>query len=425
MEFFIRRSLLLIVMVVASTSKAAPTATQGPPAAAERGPAKGNAANFADLKARAARGDLRAQITLGVALRDGKGVTSDPAEALAWFRKAAEKNDPAALDHLGWMLEHGLGATADVADAAKRYRAAAEQGFAQGQWNLGRLYAETAWGKYDNIEAAKWYRRAADAGHTEAQYRLGIAYLQDMGVAADNSLALQWFRKSADRGNVSAMLAVGTMYCLGRGVAQSDEEARAWFAKGVRSDDNRAADALVWLDLRKKPAVAGQFTCLKVPHISQGWNMCGVASATMAMAFSGKPDDQYEVKRLCGSPMGEGTDWMDIISAAAKVNRHWELVTFPYDQKGLDEGRARMMTWLDAGHPILLDITVDVHGQSYGHTIVVMGYDAAGQRWIINNPALGPPGIQIYSVAKLENLWHSRCYSSKSPGASRPIILTR
>ena len=58
------------------------------------------------------------------------------------------------------------------------------------------------------------------------------------------------------------------------------------------------------------------------------------------------------------------------------------------------------------------------------HTVVVVGYDAARERWIIDNPALGPPGIQIYSLRTLDKLWHSRWYSRKSPGTSRPIILT-
>ena len=85
-------------------------------------------------------------------------------------------------------------------------------------------------------------------------------------------------------------------------------------------------------------AVPGRFACLKVPHISQGWNLCGVAAATMATAFHGKTADQYETKRLCGSPPGDGTDWMDIVSAAARLGCQWELVTFPYDQTGLHEG---------------------------------------------------------------------------------------
>jgi hypothetical protein len=122
----------------------------------------------------------------------------------------------------------------------------------------------------------------------------------------------------------------------------------------------------------------------------------------------------------------EGTDWLDIISAAAKLGCSWELKTFPNDQAGLREGQTRMMAWLDAGHPILLDITVERPGRSpTGHTVVVVGYDAAGDRWIIDNPALGPPGIQFYDLPTLDKLWHSRWYSRKSPRTSRPIILTR
>ena len=366
-----------------------------------------------------------AQVGLGIAYRDGKGVARNYAEALVWFRKAAKNNDAAALDNLGWMYEHGLGTTADLPAAARYYRASADKGHSQAQWNLGRMYAETPWGRYDNTEAVRWYRRAAKSGHREAQYRLGLAYLQGMGIPADDARACHCFRQAAEHGNVAAMLALGTMCWLGRGVAQSEDQARAWYNKAVCPGDNRAADALEWLDLRQKPAVPGRSICLKVTHICQGWNLCGVAAATMATAFHGKTADQFEMKKLCGSPLGEGTDWMDIISAAAKLGCRWELKTFPYDQAGLHEGRKQMMAWLDTGHPILLDITVASPGRpATGHTVVVVGYNAAGDQWIIDNPAMGPPGIQFYDLPTLDKLWHSRWYSRESPGVSRPIILT-
>lgn len=385
-----------------------------------------SAADISDLKSRAAGGDTNAQIRLGIDYRDGRGVARDNAEALKWFHTAAEKNDAAALDNLGWMVEHGLGTAKDFRAAAKYYRAAADKGHAQAEWNLGRMYAETAWGHYDNAEAARWYRQAAEHGHAEAQYRLGLAYLQGMGVPSDAAAACQWFRRAAEQHNLDGELALGTMYCLGHGIAKSEEQASAWFNKAVRPSDNRGADALKWLALRNKTPVPGHFACLKVAHISQGWNMCGVASATMDTAFHAKTADQYEVKRLCGSPMGEGTDWLDLIAAAKKLGLRWELKTFPNDQEGLRAGRTRMMAALDAGHPILLDITVEPPGQPpTGHTLVVVGYEAAGDRWIIDNPALGPPGIQFYDVPTLDKRWHSRWYSQTSPGDSRPIILTQ
>ena len=120
-------------------------------------------ADLPDLKARAASGDPNAQVSLGIAYRDGKGVARNYADALAWFRKAAEKNDAAALDNLGWMYEHGFGTATDFPVAAKYYQASADKGHLQGEWNLGRMYAETSWGHYDNAEAARRYRQTARA----------------------------------------------------------------------------------------------------------------------------------------------------------------------------------------------------------------------------------------------------------------------
>ena len=382
------------------------------------------AADLADLKSKAASGDINSQVTLGIAYRDGKGVERDYAAAVALFRKAAEKNDPAGLDNLGWMSEHGLGMD-NLPQAVKYYQAAADKGYPQAQWNLGRMYAGDYWGHLDIAEAARWYRRAAEGGQRDAQYQLGVACLQGTGVAADDGEAFRWFRQSAQQGHLEATLALGWMYAMGRGVAASEKEARTWFAKAARPGSHRAADALEWLDLRKKPPAAGHFVCLDVPHVCQGWNLCAAASASMATRFQGKTADQYELKKLSGSPLGEGTDWSDVISAAGKLGCRWELVTFPDDHAGFGQGEARMMAWLDGGHPILLDITPGPPETSTGHTVVVMGYDAAGERWILNNPAMGPPGIMICDRSTLEKRWHSRWYSRSSRGTARPIILTR
>jgi hypothetical protein len=116
---------------------------------------------------------------------------------------------------------------------------------------------------------------------------------------------------------------------------------------------------------------------------------------------------------------------MDIVSAAAKLRCRWELVTFPYDDAGLRDGQTRMKEWLDAGHPILLDITVARRGRSPTGRSSWWVTMPRGERWIIDNPALGPPGIQVYDVPTLDKLWYSRWYSQTSTGTSRPIILTR
>jgi TPR repeat protein len=46
----------------------------------------------------------------------------------------------AALDNLGFMYDEGLGVAEDDAEAVRWFRLAAEQGYAWAQNNLGRMY---------------------------------------------------------------------------------------------------------------------------------------------------------------------------------------------------------------------------------------------------------------------------------------------
>ena len=63
---------------------------------------------------------------LGCLLRDGLGVPQDYAEAVSWFRKAAEQNFPEAERNLGGMYLSGLGVEKDPAEGMKWIRKAAE-----------------------------------------------------------------------------------------------------------------------------------------------------------------------------------------------------------------------------------------------------------------------------------------------------------
>ena len=56
-----------------------------------------------------------------------------------------------------------------TAEAVKWYRHAAEQGDADAQFNLGKMYAEGQGVPQADTEALKWYRRAADQGNADAQ----------------------------------------------------------------------------------------------------------------------------------------------------------------------------------------------------------------------------------------------------------------
>jgi hypothetical protein len=78
----------------------------------------------------AKQGDAKAQYKLGLAVHDD-------AEAVRWFRKAADQGLALAQDNLGGMYASGRGVPQSDAEAVKWFRKAANQGLALAQNNLG------------------------------------------------------------------------------------------------------------------------------------------------------------------------------------------------------------------------------------------------------------------------------------------------
>jgi TPR repeat protein len=92
---------------------------------------------------------------------EGKGVPQDYAEALRWYRKAADQGDAGAQSNLGVMYAKGQGVPQDSAEAARWYRKAADQGEAVGQFNLGGMYAEGQGVPQEYVTAHMWLNLAA------------------------------------------------------------------------------------------------------------------------------------------------------------------------------------------------------------------------------------------------------------------------
>jgi TPR repeat protein len=130
------------------------------------------------IKPLAEQGLPEAQFNLGLMYDKGQGVPQDYAEAVKWYRKAAEQGN---------------------AKAVKSYRKAAEQGNAEAQFNLGLMYDKRQGVPQNYAEAAKWYRRAAEQGFAEAQTNLGIMYFTGQGVPKDYVLAHMWFHLATSR----------------------------------------------------------------------------------------------------------------------------------------------------------------------------------------------------------------------------------
>ena len=67
---------------------------------------------------------------------DGRGVPRDNAQALAWYRKAADQSNATAQSNLGRCYETGHGVPQDASQAMDWYRKAAAQG---DSWAKDRL----------------------------------------------------------------------------------------------------------------------------------------------------------------------------------------------------------------------------------------------------------------------------------------------
>ena len=168
----------------------------------------------------------------------------DYAEAVNWYRKAAELGHAKAQNDLGWCYQKGLGVTQNSYEAANWYRKSADQGYSVAQNNTGFMY-ECGYGVTQNyFEAAKWYRKAADQGYATAQSNLARCYQKGNGVTQSYYEAVNWFRKAADQNYATAEYYLGNAYYDGYGVVQSYTEAKKWYQLAADQGDSYAIKAM-------------------------------------------------------------------------------------------------------------------------------------------------------------------------------------
>src|SRR6266700_3359375 len=88
----------------------------------------------------------------------------------------------------------------DFAEAVNWFRKAADQGHAVAQFSLGVVYKKGRGVEKNEREAVAWFRKAAEQGDTAAQSDLGAMYRDGRGVEKNAREAVAWFRKAADQG---------------------------------------------------------------------------------------------------------------------------------------------------------------------------------------------------------------------------------
>ena len=188
----------------------------------------------------------------------GFGVPQDYAEAMKWFRLAADQGIAIARAELGFMYANGQGVPQDYAEAAKWLRLAADQGLAAAQDNLGFSYSHGRGVPQDYEEAAKWLRKAADQGYANAQFNLGVSYANGQGVPKDDVHAHMWLNLAAAKGVLNASeyrdSIVRDMNSIQ--VAEAKRLAREWAPTGASQPSRQLeVDTPEWTIDATKPLV--------------------------------------------------------------------------------------------------------------------------------------------------------------------------
>ena len=99
------------------------------------------------------------------------------------------------------MYDNGFGVPENDAEAVKWFRLAAEQGFANAQFSLGVMYANGEGVLKDDAEAVKWFRLAADQGFADAQAALGWMYMNGLSVPMNYIKAYMWYSLAKAQGD--------------------------------------------------------------------------------------------------------------------------------------------------------------------------------------------------------------------------------
>ena len=168
------------------------------------------------LKTQADGGDAVAQVTLGEAFADGRGISKDEAQAVGWFTKAATL------------------------------------GNARAQYRLGIMFAEARGTAADNEQALAWLKKSAELKNVDAIKRLGLMYGEGRGVPQDRDQSIVWYRLAANAGDLAAKTIV----------AKFDEEQR--LLKEARDNGfSSIADYRYFQDQQKK---LGQSGIKLLPH---------------------------------------------------------------------------------------------------------------------------------------------------------------
>jgi len=141
----------------------------------------------------------------------GQGVTENPAQAVAWYQKAADLGDVSAKASLGVFLLHGDARAGVAQDAARGFallQEAVDQGHGLSLQLLAQCYLRGEGVEKDAVRGVSLLGRAiatVDERRADAEMALAACYAEGNGVEADTVQAALWSLTAVTIGNELAI----------------------------------------------------------------------------------------------------------------------------------------------------------------------------------------------------------------------------
>lgn len=189
-------------------------------------------------------GDVEAMLTLGLAYYgEGKeGFDVDFAEAVRWFKKAADKGSALGLTLYGECCYYGHGVSENAYRAVKYLQMALEKELIpRARHLLGVCYWLGKGVPTNNEKAEELFRKEAEVGVKSAMIYLGCIY---RSYYEDASEAIRWFKKAGEAGDPYAYTCIGEIYRDGKIVSRNYAKAYDYFKKAADDGDEDAQNYL-------------------------------------------------------------------------------------------------------------------------------------------------------------------------------------
>ena len=162
--------------------------------------------------------------------------TTDPAQAVAYYKKLTEMGNTVGQCLYGNALLTGQGVPANPVEGERLLKGLADHGVHQAQYLLGMAYANGTGVASDYNQAKHYMISSARGDFVPAQHELGCWYLHGKnGTVKNQQQGAKWIKTAADKNYVPALKVYAECLARGIGVLVSSEEAEVY--------RKRAADA--------------------------------------------------------------------------------------------------------------------------------------------------------------------------------------